>query len=246
MDIGPAFHPRITARRPHLAPAGQSKPRRGEGCRSNLLYIISVHRMQTTGSPLAGMMHEDEELVARIRAGDLEAFAALYEKYKLGIFRTALAITRDHDSAEEILQDTFVRAFRSIERVDASVPLAPWLHRIGVNLSYNLVRRGPRWSVSLEEVADVLPPSTSPGPEAAAEVNELATIVREAVHSLGIKRRVVIVLYYLQGFTISEIAYVLDLPVGTVKSRLHYATKALRAKLRRDGRLREVLGYASP
>lgn len=190
-------------------------------------------------------MHEDEELVSRIRRGDLEAFEALYDKYRLPLYRTSLAISRDHATAEEILQDAFVRAYAAMDRVDASVSLSPWLHRIVVNLSYNWTNRKQQWPVALEEVLEGVPVGTSSSPEQAVEGSELCAIVREAVDSLSIKRRVVIVLYHLQGFSLQEIAYILDVPVGTVKSRLHYATKALRARLRQDRRLREVLAYAS-
>jgi RNA polymerase sigma-70 factor (ECF subfamily) len=190
-------------------------------------------------------MHEDEELVSRIRQGDLGAFEALYDKYKLPLYRTALAITRDRGTSEELLQDAFVRAYAALDRVDASVPLSPWLHRIVLNLSYNHVKRKQHLSVALDEVLDGLTVATHLRPEEQAEGNEVAAFIREAVNSLSFKRRVVIVLYYLQGFSLQEIAYILDCPVGTVKSRLHYASKALRAKLSKDRRLNEVLSYAT-
>lgn len=189
-------------------------------------------------------MHEDEELVSRIRQGDLGAFEALYDKYKLPLYRTALAITRDHGTAEEILQDAFVRAYAALGRVDASVSLSPWLQRIVVNLSYNHIKRRQHLPMALDEVLEGLTVAAPLGPEEVAEGNELVAIIREAVDSLSFKRRVVIVLYYLQGFNLQEIAYILDCPVGTVKSRLHYASKALRAKLSKDRRLKEVLTYA--
>ncbi len=190
-------------------------------------------------------MPEDEELVSRIRQGDLEAFEALYNKYKLPLYRTALAITRDHGTAEELLQDTLVRAYAALDRVDASVSLSPWLHRIVVNLSYNWIKRKQQFPVALDEVLEGLTVAASLCPEEVAEGNELCQVIREAVDSLSFKRRVVIVLYYLQGFSLQEISYILDCPVGTVKSRLHYASKALRAKLSKDRRLKEVLSYVT-
>jgi RNA polymerase sigma-70 factor (ECF subfamily) len=189
-------------------------------------------------------MPEDEELVSRIRQGDHEAFEALYNKYKLPLYRTALAITRDHGTAEELLQDTLVRAYAALDRVDASVALSPWLHRIVVNLSYNWIKRKRHFPVALDEVLEGLAVPASACPEEVVEGNELCQVIREAVDSLSFKRRVVIVLYYLQGFSLQEISYILDCPVGTVKSRLHYASKALRAKLSKDRRLKEVLSYA--
>ena len=79
---------------------------------------------------------DEARLVARAKAGDIEAFEALYEQYKGSIYRTALAITRDRGAAEEILQDSFLRAFRHIDNVNNGAPITPWLHRIAINLSY--------------------------------------------------------------------------------------------------------------
>ena len=190
-------------------------------------------------------MSDDAELVLRIRAGDIDAFAALYEKYKRQLYRTALAITGDSGAAEEILQDGFVRAYLAMERVDASLSLAPWLYRIVVNLSYNWTNRNRHWPLDLEEWIDRLVAGSAASPEHEAEGNELRDIVWKAVASLGFKQRAVVVLFYLQGCSLAEIAHVLDCPVGTVKSRLHYANKALRQKLREDRRLAGEVAYGT-
>ena len=78
------------------------------------------------------------------------------------------------------------------------------------------------------------------------ERGELRDIVAEAVASLSVKRRTVLVLYYVQGFSLQEVAYILDCPLGTVKSRLHHACKALCKQLREDQRLAEEVVYATP
>ncbi|HID87770.1 MAG TPA: sigma-70 family RNA polymerase sigma factor [Anaerolineae bacterium] len=186
---------------------------------------------------------EDAQLVAQIKAGDLKAFEALYHKYKGPIFRTALAITRDQGAAEDVLQDCFLRVYLHIHKVDGSVPLSPWLHRIAVNLSYNwAAKQRLRW-IPLEEVMDRLRASSPLSPERTAERVELQQIVQEAINSLDFKQRVVLILFYLQGFSLAEIAYILDCPVGTVKSRLHYGRENLRRKLQRDERLSGELAY---
>ncbi len=179
-------------------------------------------------------MSEDARLVSRICCGDLDAFEALYHKYKRQLYQTALAITGDHGAAEEILQDCFVRAYAAMGRVDTSVSLSPWLHRIAINLSYNWTNRHRQWPLALDAWVDRLIAGPSTSPEHIAEGSELRQIVWKTVASLGFKHRAVIVLFYLQGFSLPEIAYILDCPVGTVKSRLHYACKALRKKLSED------------
>jgi len=176
-------------------------------------------------------MNQDAELVSRIREGDSEAFAALYDRYKKRLFRTALAITDDQGAAEEILQDCFFKAYRSLSRVDCSASLGPWLHRIVVNLSYNWVVKRRPWFVSVEEMIDRLVAAPQVSPEHAYERKELRRRLREAINSLNIHHRLVVILFYLQGFSLTEIAYILECPVGTVKSRLHYARKILKREL---------------
>lgn len=176
-------------------------------------------------------MNQDAELVSRIREGDSEAFAALYDRYKRRLFRTALAITDDQGAAEEILQDCFLKAHRSLPRVDCSAPLGPWLHRIVVNLSYNWVVKRRPWFVSVEEMIDRLAAAPQLSPEHAYERKELHRRLREAINSLNMHHRLVVILFHLQGFSLAEIAYILECPVGTVKSRLHHARKILKRKL---------------
>jgi RNA polymerase sigma-70 factor (ECF subfamily) len=191
-------------------------------------------------------MAEDAELVARILEGDLKSFEALYLTYTRPVYHTALAISGDSGAAEEILQDTFVRAHRAMSRVDASVSLAPWLHRIAVNLSYNWTHRHRHWALDIDAWVERLIAGPAASPERAAEGTELQEVVREALATLGFKHRTVLVLFYLQGFNLAEIAYIMDCPVGTVKSRLHYACKSLRKQLRADDRLAGEVAYGTP
>jgi len=188
-------------------------------------------------------MSEDAELVSRIRDGDLGAFETLYAKYKRRLYQTALAITGDSGAAEEVLQDCFVRAYQAMDRVNAATSLAPWLYRITVNLSYNWSSRRRRWPLELDSLIDRLIAGPTASPEVAAEGTELRQIVWDAVSSLSFKHRSVVVLFYVQGLSLKEIAYILDCPVGTIKSRLHYACQSLRSKLSEDRRLAGEVAY---
>jgi RNA polymerase sigma-70 factor (ECF subfamily) len=178
------------------------------------------------------VVHEDTGLVRRIQAGDMQAFEALFFKYQGQIFRTALSITRDPGAAEEILQDCFYKTYLNIMNITGEGSLAPWLHRVAVNLSCNAIKKR---RVRLEAIDDVAEGyiTTDPrqSPEAIMERAELQNRMREAINSLPLKHRVVVTLHYLQDFSLPEIAYILELPVGTVKSRLHHARKTLREKL---------------
>lgn len=188
----------------------------------------------------------DVELASRALQGEIGAFEALYNRYSSSIFRTIQSIVRDRPVAEDLLQETFVRAYRSLDKVDSKVEsLAPWLHRIGINLAYSrTTKRRPITLAGFEIMAQAL---ISPliSPERMVERNEVQRAVWDAVEQLSDKYRVVIVLYYVQDLSVIEIAERLDLPLGTVKSRLYYARKMLRALIETDQRLVQVVGYAT-
>lgn len=173
----------------------------------------------------------DRELVAATRTGEMRAFDALFYRYREGIFRVGLAITKDAAYAEEIVVDTFARAYRAIDRLEPDDSLRPWLYRVAVNLSYN---RQPRKGITFSALEDALDDAMSAeeaSPPALAERAEVRAVVLECVDRLGPKHKVVVVLHYLNGLNLAEIAQVVDCPVGTVKSRLHYALRKLRAHL---------------
>ena len=189
------------------------------------------------------MFPTDDQLITQVRGGDIKALETLYDKYKNQIYRTALAVTRDQQAAEDILQDTFLRLHANIDRLDGSVPIAPWLHRVTVNLSYNWHARGRRWVHSLEGVIENLVSTSHRSPERQAERMEIRDIVQQAINTLSFHQRVVVILFYLNGFNLVEIAYILDCPVGTVKSRLHYARRNLRRWLERKGLWQPEMAY---
>lgn len=172
----------------------------------------------------------DAALVSRAQSGDVAAFEALYKKYSTMVFRTAYAILRDRYAAEEVTQECFIRAYRGLARVEPCESLGPWLHRIAVNLSYNWWRQTHRYPIlPLEFLTMTQHSARAETPQAALHRAEVSDVVARALDTLGFDQRAVLVLFYLGGFSIEEIAYILDCPEGTVKSRLHYG----RAKLRR-------------
>jgi len=176
-------------------------------------------------------MDDDGKLIQQVRDGDLQSFETLFHKYKGLVFRTALAITRDANAAEDILQDCFLRLHANIDRLDGSVPISPWLHRVTVNLAYNVLASRRRVSSPLDFVVETLTALPSSAPDRLAERLETRDALRRAIDSLDFRHRVVVILFYLSDFSLEEIAYILDCPVGTVKSRLHYARNKLRSQL---------------
>jgi RNA polymerase sigma-70 factor (ECF subfamily) len=186
---------------------------------------------------------KDSQLITQMRQGDLLALGVLYNRHKTQVYRVALAITRDPDAAEDILQECFLRFYSAVDRFDETRLLLPWLYRVTVNLSYNWVTRRNRWLAPMEGAVERLRAGPKSSPERVVEQNELQRIVREALDSLKFEHRVVLVLFYLGGFSIKEVAFILDVPVGTVKSRLHYGRERLRSRLERDSRMPGGVAY---
>jgi RNA polymerase sigma-70 factor (ECF subfamily) len=174
----------------------------------------------------------DGQLIGRVCQGDLEALGDLYDKYCSQVFRTALSITRSRETAEDILQEVFLKLYHYSRRIDTSLSLAPWLYRVTVNLCYTYISRQKRWLTALEDVIEnVVAPSSRACPERQAEKCELQIAIQQAIDLLSPSQKIVIVLHYLADLSLKEIAHILEVPEGTVKSRLYYGRENLRRKL---------------
>ena len=182
-------------------------------------------------TPPGAYTQDDTELVRRIQHGDMDAFEALFYKYQSAIYRTAMAITHDAGAAEEVLQDCFYKTYLNIIKITGEGSLSPWLHRVAVNLSCNALKKRRVWLEPIENVAEHFFTDPRHSPEIVAERTELQGTMRDVINTLSLKHRIVVILHYLQDFSLPEIAYILDLPVGTVKSRLHHARRELRDRL---------------
>jgi RNA polymerase sigma-70 factor (ECF subfamily) len=175
----------------------------------------------------------DALLLRQIGQGQLAALEQLFGRYQRQVYQLAFGITRDAETAEEVLQDTFYRLHTHAAELDATLPLLPWLYRVAANLAYNQSRRRRFWSEPFHSLAERLRAPALRSPEHIAEQHELQAIVRSVLDDLPPKHRAVLVLHYLQDHSIPEIAAIFDCPEGTVKSRLHHARKLLRLQLQR-------------
>ena len=179
--------------------------------------------------PTAGRL-ADSELLRRVQADDLEAFEAFFARYRGLIHRTAYGLTGDAQAAEEILQDTFIRAYRHRASLRTDVSPVPWLHRVALNLCYSRLGRR-RLAVSPIDDATAAVRDGALEPAEHVEREELRRSIRSGVAALPPKHQSVVVLYYLHGMSLQETAAALGIALGTVKSRLHYALNALRGHL---------------
>jgi RNA polymerase sigma-70 factor, ECF subfamily len=163
----------------------------------------------------------DRDLVRKARRGDREAAAALFRRYWGDAWRAAYSITGRRSLADDIAADGFERAFAALGRFDDRRPFGPWLHRIVANRALDLLRAERR--LSDEELPDT--PDLAPA-HAVGDGGLLASVAE-----LSLERRVVVVLRYGVGMTPKQIADALDLPIGTVNSRLARALEQLRRSL---------------
>ena len=169
-------------------------------------------------------------MIRRVRADELDSFEAFFYRHRGLIYRTAYGLTGDVQVAEEILLDTFVRAYRHRASLRTDVSPVPWLHRVALNLCYSrLGRRRLRVEPINEAAAQLRDGGLEPAEH--VEREELRQRIRTSVAALPPKHQIVVVLYYLHGMSLHETAEALGIALGTVKSRLHYALHALRGHL---------------
>ncbi len=169
-------------------------------------------------------------LIRRSQAGDEEAFAALFQQYKNLVYKTAYLMLSNTNEAEDALQEVFVRVHQSLHTFDPRKgAFTTWLHRITVNYCLNYRRKRRLSLLPLDEVSPTSLTGRSPsGPTAEEEA------VQQAVSGLSEKQRSVVVLRYYWELSYAEIAQILSIPLGTVKSRLNLALKILRRELEKD------------
>jgi RNA polymerase sigma-70 factor (ECF subfamily) len=175
----------------------------------------------------------DEEVVARVLAGETPLFEVLMRRHNQRLFRAARAILREADEAEDVMQDAYVRAFERLAQFSGRARFSTWLTKIAVHEALARARRRRRTAVSSDEV---LMTATSPeagDPGAAAERRELAALLERAIDALPDLYRSVFVLREVEELDTAETADCLELSEEAVKVRLHRARAALRRELER-------------
>jgi RNA polymerase sigma-70 factor, ECF subfamily len=178
---------------------------------------------------MAGSGRHERARLRGARAGSVSDFESLFREHWPRAHRAAFLVVHDAAAAEDIAQEAFLAAIRSLDRFDRRRPFGPWLHRIVVNRAIDHARaREVRREVSADAVGEA-----AAGASAGAAPSD---DVLGALAALAPEQRAVIVLRHLLGFTPGEIAAVLDLPRGTVNSRLRRGLDALVGPLREEAR----------
>ena len=181
----------------------------------------------------------DRVVVKRVQQGDVSAFDHLVLKYRERLFSTIYNLTSNREDAADLTQETFIKAFSSINRFKGRSSFFTWLYRIGVNstLSHLKKNRYRRFfsfehineEMSATEIVEALAVKTNS--DRSALISELQEKLNEALQKLSPKHRTVVVLFEIEGLSHQEISQIANCSVGTVRSRLHYAKQQLQAHL---------------
>ncbi len=193
--------------------------------------------MQTRrGSPRTSDPESDEQLMARVRGGEVEAFDALFERYRRRLFGFLFRRCDETAAAEDLFQETWIRVIRARKRFDPRRRFSTWLFQIANNLCRDRVRR---LAVDIRKREALHEQARARSESAAASSPELSVALpadlRERLAALPDRLREVLVLRYYYDLSEGEIAEIVGVPRGTVKSRLHTAVKTLRAGVQSDG-----------
>lgn len=187
------------------------------------------------GAPARPNEHpEDAVLVRKAQQGDMDAFESLVRKHQQRIYALCRRLTGAHQSADDLAQETFVKAYFALSRFDPAWPLYPWLRKIATNAGLNYIKARAR-ERSLEDgsLGDRRTPraAASDDPEERLERAEFQARFDGAVEALPADQKSVFVLRFHEGLSYEEISRTLDLPLGTVMSRLNRARQKLKSLL---------------
>ncbi len=174
---------------------------------------------------------DDETLVKRAANGDRRSFEILVRRHAGAIVNYLRRFLPDPDDAEDIAQETFVLAWRNLARFDPGLGLfKSWLFRIATNSGLNELKRRERAAAREEAAGELLHPEHQQ-PPGGTEIRELREILQSALQTLPAGERQIVLLSYYHDLTYSQISHILEIPIGTVKSRMHSAMARLRSSL---------------
>jgi len=194
----------------------------------------------------------DEDLLGRFQRGQVEAFGILLRRYERELYGYLRRYLGDSDLADDVFQNTFLQLYTKIGQYEAGRPVRPWLYTIATHQAIDALRRaGRHQALSLDQNRQQMPngevrnlvdllENPTPGPVEQADCAERRRRVRADVNNLPEFLRQVVVLAYYQGLKYREIADILGIPVGTVKSRLHSALCKLQEAWSQSPSLREL------
>lgn len=178
---------------------------------------------------------EDAQLVARAQGGEAAAFDELVVKYSPRLYGLVYNMTSNHEDTNDLLQDVFAKAYKSIRGFRGKSSFYTWIHSIAVNMTLNfLKKRGRRFQMSLDDVdssiqndKEFIEQTATSTPLREVDLSELQRRLNEAMQKLSDEHRAVVTMFHIQGMPHAEISKILNVSEGTVRSRLFYANRQL-------------------
>jgi RNA polymerase sigma-70 factor (ECF subfamily) len=211
-----------------------------QGYTPSVEKVLTRSKASMGSNPTAGNREIDQELVERAQRGDKQAFGILVDKYQRKLGRLLSRLIRDQAEIEDVVQESFIKAYRALPNFRGDSAFYTWLYRIGINTAKNyLVSMGRRPQVSndieiedAENFEDAGELRTLDTPETELMTKEIAQTVNDTVEGLPEELRVAITLREIEGLSYEEIAKLMDCPIGTVRSRIFRARETIAQKLR--------------
>ncbi len=191
--------------------------------------------IEASGRPYSDTIQEDAEVIRRVRRGDGEAFRCIVQRYQGRVYGFARKMLNNHHDAEDVCQEAFVRAYTYLERFDTRYPFSNWVLTITANLCKRFLKRRrklhvlPDYGLAAAETPD--------GSETEENVSVLHREVSKAIAGLSEQKRTALVLLQQSSQSYAEIADIMDVPIGTVKTTIHRARNAIRSHLAAKGLL---------
>jgi len=176
----------------------------------------------------------EQELIIQAQQGSRDAFAALVEKYRKKMFNLAYSITRNRETADDLTQDTFIKAYIHLNKFKQQSSFGTWLYRIAVNTikdNFRKEKKSLKADYDDHRISEPLQTDRQIEQEAEQEIARKKGLLRRALKSLPEKHRIILTLRDIQGVPYKEIAEILNISMGTVDSRLFRARKMLKNKI---------------
>jgi RNA polymerase sigma-70 factor (ECF subfamily) len=201
--------------------------------------IMTMAEPVTLPEPEPAAPAAEMDLVRRAQSGDLEAYDELVKRYQERIYATVYHMTSNHEDANDLAQDSFIKAFQALKSFKGGSSFYTWLYRIAVNKTINFLKqRKNRVHMSLNDLdfntennPDLVALISDKTPRRDAGLKELQEKLNTALLKLSEPHRLVVVLHDVQGMSHEEVAQVMDCNIGTVRSRLFYARQQLQSLL---------------
>jgi RNA polymerase sigma-70 factor, ECF subfamily len=172
-------------------------------------------------------MKADLDLVTEVKNGNRSAFSKLVQRHQKAIYRLALRFTRDHGTAEDIVQDTFVKAFQKLDSFEERSSFKSWLFRIAINTAKNKLRGSENNDVDIEDVTIAVESQV----EADFEYKEIQSVIAEVVQQLPDRQRTALTLRVFEDMSFQEIAQIMECPYDTAKANFRHAVLKLKKVL---------------